>query len=185
MNKSGFLQRQKQQQQLYMDITERIMKQFKVLGKLAQYRGDNIRALATVHLPEALATSENEASTDEHSHQWMDEKGWIYRTAYLQDRAGNIYKATLNIANGRDRKILYDITNIREIDTKKEATGGVVPSTNTGRDSHTSDGFKGSLPNNSIHVKGKKLSLKDGREDLKALRSERKEVRDLAQRAKK
>ena len=28
MNKSGFLQRQKQQQQLYMDITERIMKQF-------------------------------------------------------------------------------------------------------------------------------------------------------------
>lgn len=148
----------------------------KVLDKLARYRGDNIRALATVHLPEALATSENETSTDEHSHQWMDEKGWIYRTAYLQDRAGNIYKATLNIANGRDRKILYDITNIRKIDTKKEATGGVVSSTDTGRDSHTSGSFENSLADNSIHVKGK-FSLKEGEGGLKALRRERGDVR--------
>ncbi len=114
----------------------------KVIDKLARYKGDNIRALATVHLPEALATSGNETSRGEHKHQWMDEKGWIYRTAYLQDRSGNI---TLNIADGRDRRILYDITNIRKIDTKKEATGGVVSSTETGRDSHTSGNFENSI----------------------------------------
>ena len=79
MNKSGFLQRQKQQQQLYMDITERIMKQFKVLGKLAQYRGDNIRALATVHLPKALATSEMK-----HPPMSIVISGWMKKDGYIE-----------------------------------------------------------------------------------------------------
>ena len=39
----------------------------------------------------------------------MDENGWIIRTAYLQNKNGDIYEATLNIADGRDRKILYEI----------------------------------------------------------------------------
>lgn len=125
----------------------------KVIDKLARYKGDNIRALATVHLPEALVTSKNKTSTDEHSHQWMDEKGWIYRTAYLQDRNGIIYEATLNIADGKDRRILYDITNIRKIDTKKEATGGVVSSTETGRDSHTNGNFQHSIIEEENNVK--------------------------------
>lgn len=49
----------------------------------------------------------------------MDENGWEYRKTYLQDRSGNIYEATLNIADGRDRKILYDINNIRLVDKAK------------------------------------------------------------------
>lgn len=55
----------------------------------------------------------------EQLHQWMDENGWEYRKTYLQDRSGNIYEATLNIADGRDRKILYDINNIRLVDKAK------------------------------------------------------------------
>lgn len=91
----------------------------KVIDKLARSTGDNIRSLAVVHLDEALTTSRYENSTDEHNHQWMDENGWEYRKTYLQDRSGNIYEATLNIADGRDRKILYDINNIRLVDKAK------------------------------------------------------------------
>ena len=91
----------------------------KVIDKLARSTGDNIRSLAVVHLDEALTTSRYENSTDEHNHQWMDENGWEHRKTYLQDRSGNIYEATLNIADGRDRKILYDINNIRLIDKAK------------------------------------------------------------------
>lgn len=91
----------------------------KVIDKLARSTGDNIRSLEVVHLDEALTTSRYENSTDEHNHQWMDENGWEYRKTYLQDRSGNIYEATLNIADGRDRKILYDINNIRLVDKAK------------------------------------------------------------------
>lgn len=105
----------------------------KVIDKLARYRGDNIRSLATVHLSEALLASQNETSTDEHSHQWMDENGWRYRTVYLQDMSGNIYIATLNIADGKNGRILYDINNIRKLDnSKREAGVGVVPSAVSG-----------------------------------------------------
>ena len=106
----------------------------KVLDKLARYRGDNVAALATVHLSELLETSRYENTTDEHSHQWMDENGWEYRRAYMEDLDGSIYEATLNIANGRDRRILYAINNVRKID--RRAAHGVVPSTDTGRGSH-------------------------------------------------
>ena len=126
----------------------------KVLDKLARYKGDNIRALATVHLAEALEASNNETSTDEHSHQWMDENGWTYRQVYLQERNGSIYEATLNIANGRDRRILYDINQIRKVDTKKEATGGVVPSTETGGGSLTNGDFSNNVPQERKSVKG-------------------------------
>lgn len=56
----------------------------------------------------------------------MDSNGWEFRTAFLQDKAGNIYEATLNIANGEGRRILYDINNIRKIDTKKESGAHVA-----------------------------------------------------------
>ena len=102
----------------------------RVLDKLARHNGDNIKALATVQLSELLKVSGNETSTSEHSHQWMDENGWTLRTAYVVDRDGSIYEATLNIANGRDRRILYAISNVRKID--EIATGGDVPSTDTG-----------------------------------------------------
>ncbi len=106
-----------------------------MLDKLARYQGDNIRALATVHLSEALVTSKYENSTDGNSHQWMDKNGWEYRKVYLQSPSGGIYEAMLNIAVGDTRNILYDINNIRKID-KIRGSDGVVPSTESGRGSH-------------------------------------------------
>ena len=102
----------------------------KVIDKLARYRGDNIRALTTVQLDEALATAKKEATTDEHTHQWLDENGWDIRITYLMDKHGNIYQATLNIADGRQGKVLYDINKITRVDH------GDVPSTVSGSGSH-------------------------------------------------
>lgn len=91
----------------------------KVLDKLAGYRGDTVRAKAIVQLDEVLGTSKFKETTNEHSHQWMDAHGWMIRTAYLQDENGNIYEATLNIANGKDRKILYEVNRVHQIDKIK------------------------------------------------------------------
>lgn len=110
----------------------------RVIDKLARYTGDNTRALAVVHISELLATSEHEKNTDEHSHQWMDSRGWEYRKTYVQDTAGNIYSATLNIARGNDRNILYDINNVRKIDEGSIAGGVVSSARRSGRDSLTS-----------------------------------------------
>lgn len=140
----------------------------RVIDKLARNSGDNIRSLATVHLSEALLTSKNETSTDEHSHQWMDENGWRYRTVYLQDVSGNIFTATLNIANGRNGGILYDINNIRKVDNaKRETTGGVVPSAVSGGARSTSHSFSSdsSIQQGQKNVK-QKFSLD---EDIAAL----------------
>lgn len=91
----------------------------KVINKLAGYRGDTVRAQAIVQLSEVLASSTHKASSNEHTHQWMDENGWLIRTAYLQTQDGNIYEATLNIADGRNRKILYEINRVHQIDKIK------------------------------------------------------------------
>ena len=134
----------------------------KVIDKLARYKGDNIRALATIHLSEALLTSREAQFNSEHSHQWMDEKGWEHRKIYLQDKDGNIFKATLNIANGRDKKILYDINQIEKIDTKKEPSDGAVPSTVAGRGSLINTGFEENISQLKDRVKEKhKASMED------------------------
>ena len=71
----------------------------------------------------------------------------------MQDRSGNIYEATLNIANGRDRRIIYDISNIKRIGIKKEATDGDVSSTERiGRDSLINSSFENSISNNDDSV---------------------------------
>ena len=116
----------------------------RVLDELARYKGDNIRALATVHLSELLQTSHHSDSTDDHSHQWLDENGWEHRKCYLKDASGAIYEALLNIASGRDRKILYAINNVRKIDEER-ATRGAVPSTVTGRGSLTRGDSSGKI----------------------------------------
>lgn len=110
----------------------------RVIDKLARYTGDNTRALAVVHISELLETSTHENTTEEHSHQWMDSKGWELRRTYIQDMAGNIYSATLNIARGNDRNILYDINNVRRIDKGSTAGGDVSSARRSGRDSLTS-----------------------------------------------
>lgn len=145
----------------------------KIIDKMAGYRGDSIRAQAIVQMSEVPETSRHKETTSEHSHQWLDENGWIIRTAYLQDRKGNIYEATLNIADGRNGKILYEINRVHKIDTTKnlgkhtdtgegqrsryqepgpggtqsevEDTGGVVSSTENGRNSRESGNFENSV----------------------------------------
>lgn len=132
----------------------------RVIDKLARYTGDNTRALAVVHISELLATSEHEKNTDEHNHQWMDSKGWELRRTYIQDMAGNIYSATLNIARGNDRNLLYDINNVRRIDKGSTAGGDVSSARRSGRDSLTSHNASsdGRIAQNDRNVK-KKFSL--------------------------
>ena len=89
----------------------------------------------------------------------MDSKGWELRRTYIQDMAGNIYSATLNIARGNDRNILYDINNVRKID-KGSIADGVVPSTQNGRGSLITNNASsdGRIAQNDRNVK-KKFSL--------------------------
>ncbi len=94
----------------------------KVIDKLTGYRGNETRAKAIVQLDEVLATSKHKETTDEHSHQWLDENGWETRTTYLQDSNGNIYEVTVNIADGRRGRILYDVSRVHRID-KKSGSG--------------------------------------------------------------
>lgn len=89
----------------------------------------------------------------------MDSKGWELRRTYIQDMAGNIYSATLNIARGNDRNLLYDINNVRKID-KGSIADGVVPSTQNGRGSLITNNASsdGRIAQNDRNVK-KKFSL--------------------------
>lgn len=101
-----------------------------VLGELAGYGGKKARAKAIIQIDEVLATSKHKETTDEHSHQWLDENGWEKRTTYLQDLDGNIYEATLNIADGRDRRILYDVSRVHMIDKKRSIGKNTVTGEN-------------------------------------------------------
>lgn len=98
----------------------------RVIDKLARNRsGDNIRNLSIVHIDELAKVSNYVDENSEHVHQWLDEKGWEFRTAYAKSMDGRIYKMTLNIGKSRDgRKILYDINNIKEIDHGDVASKG-------------------------------------------------------------
>ena len=90
----------------------------------------------------------------------MDSKGWELRRTYIQDMAGNIYSATLNIARGNDRNILYDINNVRRIDKGSTAGGDVSSARRSGRDSLTSHNASsdGRIAQNDRNVK-KRFSL--------------------------
>ena len=126
----------------------------RVLDKLARQTGDNTRNLAIVHMSELLKVSQNQSTSEEHSHQWLDENGWILRTAVIQDKEDNVYAATLNIADGKRGKILYEINNVRPI------TGGNVSSTgikNAGPDLLTSHNRSdvGTVPQTGADVKSK------------------------------
>ena len=87
----------------------------------------------------------------------MDSKGWELRRTYIQDMAGNIYSATLNIARGNDRNLLYDINNVRRIDEGSTAGGVVSSARRSGRDSLTSHNASsdGRIAQNDRNVKKK------------------------------
>lgn len=140
----------------------------KVIDKLARYRGDNVSALGIVHIDELLQTSRYDKSTDEHNHQWMDENGWELRKTYIQESDGTIYEATLNIANGRDRRILYAISNVRQID-KGGVARGDVPSTVSGRGSLTKSNSSNETIADSEHDVKQRFSMDDavGEEHLR------------------
>lgn len=124
----------------------------RVIDDLARNQGDNIKNLAVAHIPELLVVSTYDKGSLDNNHQWLDQNGWTYRKAYICDKTGKIYEATLNIAEGRDRRILYDISLIKEID--RRTAGGVVPSTVTGRGSPTSrSSSKKILPDPNVPVK--------------------------------
>ena len=109
----------------------------RVIDDLARNQGNNIKNLAIAHLPELLVASTYDKATSENSHQWMDQNGWTLRKVHLCDIKGNIFEATLNIAEARDgRRIIYDISLVRQID--RRTAGGYVPSTVSGRGQHTS-----------------------------------------------
>lgn len=168
----------------------------KVLDKLAGYRGDSVRAKAIVQMSEVLATSKYENSIDEHSHQWMDENGWILRKTYLQTLDGDIYEATLNIADGRDRKILYEINQVHWVD-KKETSASIPSTDNSQRSRYQEPGMGGaqsevyadSVPNTEQKVKGNKgrqysiseetVSKKDVASDLRAILKRGGDIQEL------
>lgn len=90
----------------------------------------------------------------------MDSKGWEHRKAFIQDMQGEIYSATLNIARGNERNILYAINNVRKIDKGSTAGGAVSSARRSGRDSLTSHNASsdGRIAQNGRNVK-KKFSL--------------------------
>ena len=125
----------------------------RVIDDLARNQGNNIKNLAIAHLPELLVASTYDKATSENSHQWMDQNGWTLRKVHLCDIKGNIFEATLNIAEARDgRRIIYDISLVRQID--RRTAGGYVPSTVSGRGQHTSRSSSNRIvPNPNTPVK--------------------------------
>lgn len=89
----------------------------KVIDKLARNRAFDVnRSDAILHVDELMLTSSFREQNTDHNHQWMDEYGWEHRTAYMQEPSGDIYEVNLDIAKGRDRKILYDVNKIKKVD---------------------------------------------------------------------
>ena len=75
------------------------------------------------NVPENIIPGETNVVNNDVKKQWLDQNGWQYKQAYVQDIKGQIYGVTLNIANAHDgRKILYALSNIKKVDD------GVVPS---------------------------------------------------------
>ena len=85
-----------------------------------------MRQLAIIHIDELAETSAYSMESKNNNHQWLDENGWEFRTAYAKDKKGRVYEMLLNIGKSRDgRKILYDINNIKEIDSGNVASKGI------------------------------------------------------------
>ena len=88
----------------------------KVIEKLAR-KTDRNSQQAVAHAKELIEVSkELPGESGERNHQWLDENGWTFRSAYIMTEDGKIYSANLNIAHTKDgRSILYDINKITDI----------------------------------------------------------------------
>ena len=75
---------------------------------------------AEAHIDEIIETSEDKNkgrpnTPDENNlHGDMAKDGWRYRRAYFMDHDGKYYDLTLSVAYGRDGKVAYNISNIKE-----------------------------------------------------------------------
>lgn len=82
----------------------------KVLDKLSRSK-DNISKLAVIHIDEIVEISEEGSPyhTTENNHQWLDENGWLHRTAnVINAKNGNVYELIIDIAKTKDgRTIMY------------------------------------------------------------------------------
>jgi len=79
-----------------------------------KFENNEVRQESIVLINElAEAGKHDVAKASTKSHGWLDNNGkndWDYWNCYVEDKIGDIYKVTLNVANAVDgRKLLYDI----------------------------------------------------------------------------
>ncbi len=87
----------------------------RVIDKLAR-KSDKNSQLAVAHSNEIIEVMAPQETNSEHSHQWLDENGWKFYKVILSQTNGNVFEATINVAQTQDgRNILYDINNIKKI----------------------------------------------------------------------
>ena len=104
------------QQLQFAKINERVTKNgtnHKVINKLSNSR-DNISKLAVLHIDEIVSISEeaNPYYSNKHTHQWLDEHGWLHRTAnVINAKNGQIFNITIDIAKTKDGRIILYATN--------------------------------------------------------------------------
>ena len=127
--------------------------------------------------------SAEEQGKETASHRNVSSWDYYVKTVQID---GQMYDLLANVRKKPDGEYCYSI-QLNE-HKKKAAAPPLAPAYDSRKGTdYAQNGVPTDASNSSIYQdtkKGKKLSLKDGGE-LKHLRSERKEVRDLAQRAKK
>lgn len=84
-----------------------------------KYRKSRIKQESVVLADELITTARSpKESSSSHPHEWLDnfgENNWEQWTSYIQDKSGNVWVATLHIANADSGlKYLYDIAPIKE-----------------------------------------------------------------------
>lgn len=111
------------QQLQFAKVNERVKKDNTnshiVINKLSS-SSDNISKLSVVHIDEVVSISEeaNPYFSDEHTHQWLDEHGWLHRTAnVINARNGKIFNVMLDIAKTKDGRVILYATSgkIKEV----------------------------------------------------------------------
>lgn len=99
-------------------------KEHSVISELYQ-TSDNISKLAAIHVDEVVEVSGEKEPyyTGPDGHGWLDENGWLHRTAYvINSKNGNIYQITMDIAKARDGRVILYALNGK---TKKVGTAKV------------------------------------------------------------
>ena len=133
-----------------------------------KYSENKIKQESVVLADELITTAKSpKESTARYPHGWLDNYGknkWEQWTSYIQDKSGNVWAATLHVANARDGlKYLYDINPIKAVnpaeDTKKVERRG------KSRTPLLAHSITGSAEN--VNTKSEKNSARDVAEDNK------------------